>query len=864
MRKGIPSLFVILLVACGSKTPVAPGLTAEQVTIRFAVPDWELQWGQVDKLVKEFEAQNPNIRIELVSLFSEVLNLTEQEFEAAGLPDDLWSRLAASADTFQVLFYEGLDRQADGLVRDLKPLMDADPNFHADDFYPGILEAAAWDGGIWALPIAVDYQVILFDKEAFDAAKVAYPAIGWTWDDFRIKAQALTAHDGGQVTRWGFVPDNPLSPMEVRLVELRTGPLLDDATNPPTPRFTEADVVQGVQWWVDLALKDQAMPHQPFQGTEEVEATWVEQGIAAMQTHTFATAARLKLRNPQKLGVAPIPVDTPSSKTTPLHLTQVAMSAGTAHPEAAWRWLDFLSRQSHPFMGGEVPARRSVAETGSYWDDLDDNLATTLRFALDHAHRFSLAGWGSAYEAFDAALQAILAGGKSVKEALADAQVQAMIGLEAEAVQRARATPVPVVVATAESETPKGTVTISFALMNDASDLKPFRDAARQFHAAHPDLAVEIETPGFTSRGIVDVAGQFDCFQSLPYLDNPEALAAILSLEPFLAIDASFDLGDFFPLLLSQYQQGGQTWGLPAEAQFYIIEYNKDLFDAADLAYPEADWTLDDFLAVAQDLTRGKADDRQYGFVGSYETLDLVIFVERLGGQVLDDTQDPPAAALDNPATIEAVRWYANLSLLYGVKPLFVADEEREALIDGGRAAMWATPFDRHKALRSGVVPFPQGTSDSAAPLLYTTGYFISAQAAAPQACWEWIKFLTGQVNGVQGFPARRSVATSDAYCRQVGAERAAAYLTSVEGSQRPSAFQRLVGQEWLGAYLVWLEQAYKQIVEEGKPVEEALVAAQEKADAYRACVVANRALDDPHGYRACLKQVDPAYSENP
>jgi hypothetical protein len=80
----------------------------------------------------------------------------------------------------------------------------------------------------------------------------------------------------------------------------------------------------------------------------------------------------------------------------------------------------------------------------------------------------------------------------------------------------------------------------------------------------------------------------------------------------------------------------------------------------------------------------------------------------------------------------------------------------------------------------------------------------------------------------------------------------------SVEGSQRPSIFQRIAGQEWLGAYLIWLEQAYRQIVEEGVSPAQALAAAQEKSDNYRACVIARDAFSQQEGWQACLKEVDP------
>ncbi len=862
-EKALLVLTILLLVACSGKTTSAPVLTpvgpgGGPVSISFAVPDWELERGYLDRLVKEFEAQNPGIRVGLKS-FNEILDLPPGRFYPT---DDFWFKLASAADVFQVIFVNGIDRQAvrDGLVRDLKPFIDADPTFHADDFYPGALEATAWDGGIWAMPTALDYKLILFDKEAFDATGVAYPEIGWTWDDFLAKARALTVRSGGQVTRWGFVQSGFMFTL-ARFIELRTGPLLDESTTPPTPRFTDAEVAKAVQWWADLVLKDQVMPYQSLPETSDDGSTLVEQGIAAMAPNTLPGSRRVRRNQPQKVGVVPYPVDTPDSRTTPIYFEQVAMSAGTAHPEAAWRWLDFLSRQ--PPSHGQVPTRRSVAEATGFWDELDEEVASALHFAMDHATRPSLGDWGVAYEALNGELRAVFEGKKSVEEALVAAQARALADLEAEAAQRAAATPSPVVVATAEPRPAEGAVTITFMPLGNTLGLKPFRDAARQFHAAHPDVVVEIKNPSSTAGSIAGLAEQADCFQYIPYLDNPQTLTAILNLEPFLEAEPSFDLDDFFPLLLAQYRRGGEIWGLPAEAQPYVIEYNQDLFDAVGREYPRAEWTLDDFLALAQDLTWGEGENKQYGFVGTYEMLDLLMFVERLGGKILDDSQTPPAAAFNDPATVEAVEWYADLYLLYGVRPVFVAEEQREALINHGRAAMWAAPFNQHDELRSSVLPFPRGTLDSGAPILNATGNFISAKTTAAQACWEWIKFLTTEASVVEGLPGRRSIAMSEAYRQQVGDERATVYLTSVESSQRLSIFQRIAGQEWLGAYLIWLEQAYRQIVEEGGSPAQALAAAQEKADDYRACVIARDAFSHQEGWQACLKEVDPTLPDS-
>jgi multiple sugar transport system substrate-binding protein len=158
----------------------------------------------------------------------------------------------------------------------------------------------------------------------------------------------------------------------------------------------------------------------------------------------------------------------------------------------------------------------------------------------------------------------------------------------------------------------------------------------------------------------------------------------------------------------------------------YVVEYNRDLFDAGQ-EYPALDWTWDDFVAAAVALTGGQGEARRYGFVSdAYEPNDLLVFVESLGARLVDLSVDPPAFSLDHPATAEAVRRYTSLTTEYRVKPVLATGPaeamnlsspylERKALIASGRAAMWTTPavampaWDERDELDVGLAPLPTG-----------------------------------------------------------------------------------------------------------------------------------------------------------
>jgi len=543
--------------------------------------------------------------------------------------------------------------------------------------------------------------------------------------------------------------------------------------------------------------------------------------------------------------------------------------------------MDFLSRQAAFWSPGRefqsFPARHSVAEATGFWERLDEEMADALRYAVDHNYTVPQEpGYQAVYGTLRLALEAILNGEKSVEEAMSEAQEQAMSHVQEYLARLAEITPVPpFTVAAPEKQKAAGeeVVTITFTSGMDSRDLHRYRQLAQRFHQDHPDISVEVElAPSpypWNLRGLAEAA---DCFLGYPALHNPDNRAAILNLQPLLEADPSFTTDDFYPQVLEQFTWQGQLWGLSAEVEPYFIEYNKDLFEAAGLDYPTLDWTPDDFLALALALTRGEGDDKQYGFVPeAYEGNALPLILERLGARLIDKSVDPPAFSFDDPSTIEALRWYAELATVHGVRPLFITDlaelEEapsfytRDALINEGRAAMWTTTSSEsamalgRSGLNIGVAPLPMGRGGTGS-YLSARGYFISAQAEDPRACWEWITFLIGQPEAGRGLPARRSVAESEAYRQQVGEGRAAAYLAGVAGLERP--FQVFSEEPWLRGATYWLFQAYGQVLRGEASVEEALNTAQRMADDYRACVMAHDAFSNREGWQACLKEVDP------
>ncbi len=904
MRKVFVLLMLLLLIACSdgddgtaAETPEADTTvettnttddtadeletTTETVTLRMIAYDYEM--GNYRDLIEAFEAENPGVEIKMVSL-EETLGL-----ESGGMgqwPDDADRRIVSAADIVTTNAI-GVVNSSSGLLLDLRPLAEADPNFNRADFYPNALEYFERDGGLWGLPTELNFSLMFYNKDAFDAAGIDYPQAGWSWDDLLATAQATTIRDSDEVTQWGLVE---FGPGPVQFVLPRTEPIINTDTDPPTVQIDRPEVAEMLRWYTDLYLLHEVSPNLEMPEPDEDGVfippgyQLIEEGKAAMWPEWSGS---WQWRNQQgNVGIVPFPVDAPDDRTNQMYVAGYGVSSGTQQPELAWRWLTFLSQQPSPSEFNQdtaVPARRSVAEASGFWDRVDAEYGEALQYALDHAY---VTQFAPGYGAFMGAAEAILREGQSVEEALTEAQVQAETEIADFLTEQEDEEPVEIVITTLEeAEVPEGAVTILFMAGSGPGGLQPYRDLAATFQQTHPDIVVELETPSFgaSTTYLRDVADDSDCLQWFGGVTSEEDRAAVLSTEPFLDADPELSQADFYPTAIEQFTYQGQLWAIPAEMNLMVLYYNKALFDAAALPYPSTGWTTDDFLETAVALTEGDDQEtKQYGYVPQeFEINEISIFMDRLGAQILNESVDPPQLTLTDPSVIDAMRWLTSLTTEHAVKPVFITSigtsssfgDERKNLIENGRAAMWADqgfqsfPEIDLSDLDIGIVPLPTGPDGTAVAANTITGYYISAQTEQRQACWEWIKFLVDQPVASEfgnTIPAKTSLAESDAYAQAVGADLAAANRATVTGITASSTSLRLNSSaSWLGTgFFWWQSYAYDQILQEGVAVEEALTAVQAKADAYRECVIANDAFEDQGGQSRCLGQVDDTVPE--
>lgn len=295
------------------------------------------------EIVKNFNATHPDIQV------------TYQQTPWSGYWTKLDAQLAAKAGP-DVMFITNVPTYASrGQLLQLDSLIAKD-KFPITLFNPEFLAIHKYNGGLYSVPRDNDTMVLYYNKDAFDAAKVAYPTDKWKWADLRSAALKLTQRDGSRVSRYGLILENNKWPT---FVFQNGGKVFDDPFRPTKFMLNDPRGVQAIQFLADLINKDKVAP--AFQEMAQIgDSTQLfSSGQAAM---VMTNAARLTTFKdaPFKWAVAPLPAGPTGLRANTVGGAGFGINANTQHKAEAWTFLQYLAGQQGQVIfakaGGAVPA----------------------------------------------------------------------------------------------------------------------------------------------------------------------------------------------------------------------------------------------------------------------------------------------------------------------------------------------------------------------------------------------------------------------------------------------------------------------------------------------------------------------------
>lgn len=354
------------------------------------------------------------------------------------------------------------------------------------------------------------------------------------------------------------------------------------------------------------------------------------------------------------------------------------------------------------------------------------------------------------------------------------------------------------------------------------------------FENENPGITVEVTTLPYADYGTAlqtdlaagSVADVFD----IEYA-NYAAYQANGVLEPLEVSNPDA----YRPSLLEAYSTDGTSYALPSSFSTVVMFYNADLFDAAGLEYPTADWTWEDERAAAEAIT-----DEAAGVWGSHQPVSFYEYykvLEQNGESFLNE--DGTAVAFNTPGGIEAAEWLVGKSGT--VMPTIeqgqgTPDFDTNLFLEGKlgmlHTGIWMFGAFADAPFAWDIAVEPGNTEQASA--VFSNAVGVSASSEHIEAATKWAEFLTSsqvmvdtRLDAGWELPPVADEAALATYLEKGAPANRQAVFDSLDGVALPpvvangqTEMQDIIGEELVEA------QAGR------KSVEEALASAEERINA--------------------------------
>lgn len=303
-------------------------------------------------------------------------------------------------------------------------------------------------------------------------------------------------------------------------------------------------------------------------------------------------------------------------------------------------------------------------------------------------------------------------------------------------------------------------VTLKWAIWDQESTAywQAIKDA---YEASHQNVTIEMVDLGSTDYMTVlatELSGSGTEFDVVTIKDVPGYATlvqknAILSLDDYIKKD-SVDLS-LYAGATDQVTVDGSLYQLPFRNDFWVLFYNKDLFDAAGVAYPTNDMTFAEYDALARQLTKTDFGNQVYGahyhtwrsavqlfgvLDGKHTILDGEYgFFKEYYEMVLNQEKDGVCRKYSDLKT-EGLHYSAAFSggdvAMMNMGSWYIATMLTN--LENGE-------YDKELCGNWGMVKYPHAEGVEPGSTLGTiTGVAITTATDTPDAAWEFVKWVSG------------------------------------------------------------------------------------------------------------------------
>ena len=186
------------------------------------------------------------------------------------------------------------------------------------------------------------------------------------------------------------------------------------------------------------------------------------------------------------------------------------------------------------------------------------------------------------------------------------------------------------------------------------------------YTARHPDVDIEVQVTSWGEYWTkLEAAAESNTMPDIFWMHTDQILYyADFGILADVSDLYSAESPDYYSEHFSDVSIGnasgsdGRMYGVPKDRDNVILVYNKEMFDAAQVPYPDESWTWDNLTEASQKIHDATG---KYGYMAyNDEQLGYWNFVYQNGGYILDPETNIHAG-YTQPATADAIKFYVNL-----------------------------------------------------------------------------------------------------------------------------------------------------------------------------------------------------------
>ena len=348
MMRVLAMLLLMLLAGCAKPE--------QATTLRFWAMGREAE--VVGELMREFEAENPGIRVDVQNIpWTAAHEKLLTAYAADGLPDvcQLGNTWIAEFATLQTL-------------TPLQPLVDASTVIDQHDYFSGIWDTNVVDGQLVGIPWYVDTRLLFYRKDLLRQAGYSQPPKTWAeWEQMNAALKKIMGTHGYPV----LMPLNEFEPQLSFALQQDDSLLRDGDTR---GNFRSRGFRRTLAFYDNMFEQGWA----PKMSETQISNVWDEffRGFTAFYLSGPWNIREFRQRQPPGLegewGATPLPG--PDGLSAGIAGgTSLVVFRSSQKKEAAWKLIEFLSRpaiqQRFYKIIGDLPPRRSAWQSPELQDD---------------------------------------------------------------------------------------------------------------------------------------------------------------------------------------------------------------------------------------------------------------------------------------------------------------------------------------------------------------------------------------------------------------------------------------------------------------------------------------------------------------